>query len=566
MELQHEESVQQDLLQQLKETQRKLEERNRQLELINQVGSMLTSELELDKVVQSVTDIATKISSAKFGALFYKKFNEKGEEFTLYALSGANREDFAHLPVIRHTPILEPTLTGERIIRSDDITKDPRYGQNRPHHGMPKGHLPVRSYMAIPVVTKSGSVIGGLFFGHPEPGVFSEKEEELVSNIARQAAVAIDNARLFEAKQQAEQRVRLVIESIPQMAWTSLPDGALDFFNKRWQEYTGQSVEESRGHGWQEVVHPDDLPKTLEAWQNSLNQQEVFKTEHRIRRGHDGVYHWHLSRAVPVQDEEGKLAWWVGTSTDIDDQIQAQKSLLEKNKELVKINEDLDNFVYIASHDLKAPVLNIAELVKELHSSAALETGDEQMLFSYLNKSIYKLNRTIQDLSDVARSQKGIEAPVERLTLQEILEEVQFGLKSVIAETEAVILTKLEKAPVIPFSRVNLKSVLFNLVSNSLKYRFPGRSPIIEVSSSVEPDYFVISVSDNGLGMDLEAQRSKLFQMFRRFHDHVPGSGVGLYIVNRIIKNQGGYIEVNSKVGEGTTFTLFIKRGPVALP
>ena len=277
MELQHEESVQQALNLQLKETQRKLEERNRQLELINQVGSMLTSELELDKVVQNVTDIATKISKAKFGALFYKKYNEKGEEYNLYALSGASREDFAHLPVIRHTAILEPTLTGEKAVRSDDITKDVRYGQNRPHHGMPEGHLPVRSYMAIPVVTKSGTVIGALFFGHQEAGVFSEVEEELVQNIAAQAAVAIDNARLFEAKQQAEQRVRLVIESIPQMAWTSLPDGKADYFNKRWYEYSGQTIAESEGEGWQEVIHPADLPQTLTAWQRSLDKGEVFE-------------------------------------------------------------------------------------------------------------------------------------------------------------------------------------------------------------------------------------------------------------------------------------------------
>ncbi|RDV10349.1 histidine kinase, partial [Pontibacter diazotrophicus] len=110
MELKQSEAEQQELLLQLRETQRKLEERNTQLELINQVGSMLTSELELDKVVQNVTDIATQISKAKFGALFYKKYNEEGEEYTLYALSGARHEDFAHLPVIRHTPILDPTL------------------------------------------------------------------------------------------------------------------------------------------------------------------------------------------------------------------------------------------------------------------------------------------------------------------------------------------------------------------------------------------------------------------------------------------------------------------------
>lgn len=332
MDPNYKETEQEELLQQLRKTQRKLEERNKQLELINQVGSMLTSELELDKVVQNVTDIATQISKAKFGALFYKKYNEEGEEYTLYALSGANPEDFAHLPVIRHTPILEPTLRGEQIVRSDDITKDPRYGQNRPHHGMPKGHLPVRSYMALPVVTRSGNVIGGLFFGHPEPGVFSENEEELVKSIAAQAAAAIDNARLFEAKQQAEQRVRLVIESIPQMAWTSLPDGFCDFFNKRWHEYTGQTTEQARGQGWQEVIHPDDLSLTTDAWQRSLSDQEDFEVEHRIRSAADGNYRWHLSRGVPVKDGDREVVRWVGTNTDIEDRVQTQKKIQEREK------------------------------------------------------------------------------------------------------------------------------------------------------------------------------------------------------------------------------------------
>ncbi|RDV10241.1 PAS domain S-box protein, partial [Pontibacter diazotrophicus] len=264
--------------------------------------------------------------------LFYKKYNEEGEEYTLYALSGARHEDFAHLPVIRHTPILDPTLRGEHIVRSDDITKDPRYGQNRPHHGMPEGHLPVRSYMALPVVTRSGNVIGGLFFGHPEPGVFSENEEELVKNIAGQAAAAIDNARLFEAKQQAEQKARLIIESIPQMAWTALPDGSLDFFNRRWLEFTGQTAEQAQGEGWQEVFHPEDLSLTVDAWQRSLSSQQDFEVEHRIRCGADGSYRWHLSRGVPVKDCDGNILQWVGTNTDIDDRMQAQKKIREREK------------------------------------------------------------------------------------------------------------------------------------------------------------------------------------------------------------------------------------------
>ena len=127
--------------------------------------------------------------------------DDKGESYTLYTLSGAPREAFARFPMPRNTAVFGPTFAGEGIVRSPDITKDPRYGQNAPHHGMPEGHLPVRSYLAVPVVSRTGEVLGGLFFGHSEPGVFDERAERIVAAIAVQAAIAIDKARLYQAAQ-----------------------------------------------------------------------------------------------------------------------------------------------------------------------------------------------------------------------------------------------------------------------------------------------------------------------------------------------------------------------------
>jgi PAS domain S-box-containing protein len=176
-------------------------EQSEVLTLLDETGQAITSKLELDHLLQTVTDIATRLSGAKFGAFFYNVADERGEQYLLYALSGAPRSAFEKFGLPRNTPIFHPTFSGERIVRSPDITQDPRYGQMAPHHGMPKGHLPVRSYLAVPVIARSGEVIGGLFFGHPDANVFTERAERLVAGVAAQAAIAMDNARLYDAAQ-----------------------------------------------------------------------------------------------------------------------------------------------------------------------------------------------------------------------------------------------------------------------------------------------------------------------------------------------------------------------------
>ncbi|MDP9003035.1 MAG: ATP-binding protein [Myxococcota bacterium] len=195
----------------LVETKEALEEESRILELLNKTGATLASNLDLQSLVQTVTDAGTSLSGAQFGAFFHRVTNAEGDVFTLYTLSGAPREAFEKFGHPRATPIFGPTFRGEGVIRLGDVTKDPRYGRMGPHHGMPAGHLPVRSYLAVPVVSRSRDVIGGLFFGHKECDVFTERAERLVLGVAAQAAIAIDNARLYEsATRAAEERARLL--------------------------------------------------------------------------------------------------------------------------------------------------------------------------------------------------------------------------------------------------------------------------------------------------------------------------------------------------------------------
>jgi signal transduction histidine kinase/CheY-like chemotaxis protein len=187
----------------LQELNADMEAARSEVETLNRIGAALASELDVGRIVQTVTDAATELTGAQFGAFFYNVVDQQGEKLTLYTLSGAPREAFENFGHPRPTPVFAPTFYGTAIVRSDDITLDPRYGQVGPHHGMPPGHLPVRSYLAVPVASRNGEVIGGLFFGHAAAGVFTPRAERVVTGIAGWAAVAMDNARLYEAERRA---------------------------------------------------------------------------------------------------------------------------------------------------------------------------------------------------------------------------------------------------------------------------------------------------------------------------------------------------------------------------
>lgn len=178
------------------------------LRILNDTGAAVAAEHDLDAIVQIVTDAGVKLTGAQFGAFFYNVLDDTGDRYMLYSLSGAPREAFAGYPMPRATDVFKPTFLGEGVVRSDDILLDPRYGRNAPHAGMPEGHLPVRSYLAVPVISRSGEVLGGLFFGHEETGCFTEEHESALLGIAGHGATAIDNANLIAAceRELAERR------------------------------------------------------------------------------------------------------------------------------------------------------------------------------------------------------------------------------------------------------------------------------------------------------------------------------------------------------------------------
>ena len=264
-----------------------LQKQARILETLNRTGAVVAAELDLERVVQTVTDAGVALTGADFGAFFYNTQNESGKALMLYTLSGIDRSKFESFGMPRATEVFRPTFDGDEVLRSDDILADLRYGKNAPHQGMPLGHPPVRSYLAVPVTSRSGEVIGGLFFGHPEPGQFNENHETLMLGIAGQAAIAMDNARLYreatleiEQRRKAEGRQQLlinelnhrvkntlaIVQSLAQQSFRGdvLPDAARANFSARLSALAAAHSLLTRRH-WEQALLSEIISSSVQA-------------------------------------------------------------------------------------------------------------------------------------------------------------------------------------------------------------------------------------------------------------------------------------------------------------
>ncbi|MCX2740595.1 CHASE domain-containing protein [Pontibacter anaerobius] len=268
----------------------------------------------------------------------------------------------------------------------------------------------------------------------------------------------------------------------------------------------------------------------------------------------------------PLIDANGKIEAVLVFAVEVTELVNARKALLltneelsSKNNELQRINNDLDSFVYTASHDLKSPIANMEGLATLLRDilQGKLEEEDMEVL-DMLQNSINKLKGTIADLTEITKVQKELQSSMEPLHFGDMLQDITADLEATVQETGAVLNTDIQVEN-INYARKNLRSIIYNLVSNAIKYKSPERSPEISIKTYEEGEYVVLEVQDNGLGIKKE-QQHKLFTMFKRLHTHVEGTGIGLYIVKRIIENNGGKIEVSSELGKGTTFKVYFKQ------
>ena len=303
------------------------------MDVLNKVMRTLSRDLDLDRIVQEATDSATHLTGAKFGAFFYNVLDDDGERYQLFALAGTSRKDFEGFGLPRNTDLFGPTFRGEEVIRLGDVHLDPRYGQSAPHFGMPKGHLPVVSYLAAPVVSRSGEVHGGLFFGHDQPGAFTQEDEDLVSAIAAQTAIAMDNAALLAAKQReidhrrqaefAAQRLAAIVESSEDAILGKDLNGLVTSWNAGAERLLGYSADEVVGKSVMMLIPTDRLEEEARILAKIRAGERIapFETVRRCKSGEDLPVSLSVS---PLRDSTGAI---IGASTiarDITERREAE--------------------------------------------------------------------------------------------------------------------------------------------------------------------------------------------------------------------------------------------------
>ncbi len=589
-----------------RETERLLREEAQMLEEINRVGTAVSAELELEKAVQVVTDSATRLAHAAFGAFFYNVVDDSGESYMLYTLSGVPREAFSKFPMPRNTAVFAPTFAGEATVRSADIRKDPRFGQNAPYYGHPKGHLPVVSYLATSVVSRTGEVLGGLFFGHPEAGVFDARAERVVEAIAVQAAIAIDKARLYRAVQKSEQnleqkvrertaelaesnaqlvheiahrehaegRFQQFVEGVTDYALYMLePDGTVANWNAGAQRIKGYAANEIVGRHFESFYTEEDRAagNPARALQTARDQGKFEAEGYRVRK--DGSRFWASVVINPIRDSKGDLIGFAKITRDITERRQAHENLLRTQEQLAQaqkmegigqltggVAHDFNNLLTVILGNLetaqRASTSNpnpdrLARALDNAVQGAQRAASLTQRLLAFSRRSPLDpkpidASRLVTGMSELLRRTLG-----EQVTIESVL---GGGLWRILADPN------------------QLEIAILNLAVNARDAMPDGGRLTIETANThldeayaasqtevVPGQYVVISITDTGIGMDRETL-SRAFEPFFTTKDIGHGTGLGLSQVYGFAKQSGGHLRIYSEAGHGTTVKLYLPR------
>jgi len=350
----------------------------------------------------------------------------------------------------------------------------------------------------------------------------------------------------------AEEEVRFLAEAIPQQVWTAQPDGQLDFVNERVVEYFGMPREQILGQGWQSIIHPNDLPEALVAWEHALRTGDAYETQFRLRRG-DGAYRWHLGRALARHDGRGAIIRWYGTSTDIDEARRARDEL-ERRAEFEQ------QVIGIVSHDLKNPLAAINLSAALLARRGQLSEQQAQIAARIVLLS-QRAARLVRDFLDFSQARSTGSIPIERgpVDLPELTRTVVEEVRLANPGRDAVVEHHGESNG--DWDGDRLAQVIGNLVANAFQHSPAGA--VVRVTSRVEGNEALIAVHNDGPPIPA-ADRERLFVPFKRGEraaDTAARSvGLGLYICRAIVEAHGGRIDVESAVDSGTTFTVRLPR------
>jgi PAS domain S-box-containing protein len=395
--------------------------------------------------------------------------------------------------------------------------------------------------------------------------------------------VMIDISSRKESEEElksSEERLRFMADTMPQLVWITRPDGYHEYYNKHWYLYTGTKQGETDGAGWNNLLYKSDQARARKVWRNSLETGEPYEIKYRLYNAPTDTYRWVIGRALPFKDHKGRITKWYGTLTDIDDSIKEiearkkletalkqERDLLETrvaertsqlqllNEELQRSNNELEEFAYVSSHDLQEPLRKIqafGDLLVEEYGDAL---GDGEEYLTRIQNSARRMSTLIEDLLTFSRvTTKPAESKPVNLT-----DIVQFAVSDlhdrIEKENGTVIVDPI--LPTVFADETHMRQLFQNLISNALKFHPSERSPVVNVSAVVRKEDCIISVKDNGIGID-EKYKQKVFAVFQRLNTRqsFDGTGIGLAVCRKIVERYGGTITIESQLDKGTTFII----------
>lgn len=430
----------------------------------------------------------------------------------------------------------------ERVI-VEDITHSPVFTATRTRNILLAAGA--RALQCTPLVSRSGQLLGMFSTHYRAPGRPTEGQLRLLDILARQAADLIERKSSETALLRSEWRFRQLADAMPQIVWTARPDGHLDYYNERWYEFTGFSRDQFGDVSWEPVLHPDDVKRCYEIWYGAVASGQPYRIEYRFWDRNENRWRWFMGRALPVRDH-GKIVKWFGTCTDIDEQKRVEDDLR-------RANSDLEQFAYTASHDLQEPLRSIkiyGELLTNRYGSRL--DGQALEFLEFLRTGASRMEMLVRDLlayTQVTRPN----APAEVTDANDALSTTLANVQGAIVESGTTV--TFDPLPPVRVHSTHLRQLFQNLIGNAIKYRSPERTAAVHVSAERQGDFWVFTVSDNGIGIQPE-YREHIFGLFKRLHsgDEYSGTGIGLAICQRIVERYHGRIWVESEPGHGSRF------------
>ncbi len=349
-----------------------------------------------------------------------------------------------------------------------------------------------------------------------------------------------------------EERLSLAVRGTSDGIWDWNMEEKSVWWSPRYYELLGYNYKEIRSstkNFSKAMVHKQDQELLMTAIDNSFKFNMPFDLEYRIKHK-NGTYKWFRSRATVIRDNKGNPVRMAGSISDIHQRKQAEHSLKRSLKEL-------EQFAYVATHDLRAPIVNLQALV-DIYKSLGFVNAENKDLFNKIDESVDRIHGTLHDLIGIVALRKTIDDSKRRISFQKTFGKITANLEAQIKVNNVSIEADFSGAKYITYLPGHITSIMQNLVTNAIKYRSPNRAPQIKLCTQKEDDYITLSVTDNGKGIKKDRQ-AQVFQLFQRLDESVEGKGIGLYAVKSQVESNGGKISLQSRIGSGSTFKVYLK-------